>query len=133
MVGGDPEGVMFEGGVGNGMVGGGGGSGKLAGSVGSGIFGGGAGGGIAKDGVLRRGVMLFSEARANDRKAPVLGLDCNTGGSSAGGFDARLPGTKEGVEAIARTGRVEDIRNGAGMVRVWKEVGRRDCVAEVAD
>tara|TARA_R110002003_G_scaffold45_20_gene3663 strand:+ start:25384 stop:25809 length:426 start_codon:yes stop_codon:yes gene_type:complete len=133
IVGGEPEGVTLGGRVGSGIVGGGGGNGRFGGSVGSGMFGGGAGGGIANEGMLRLGVILFSEARASDRNAPVLGLGCKLGTSSVGGFDVRLPGMKDGVEAMARTGRAEDRRNGAGVFRAWKDVGRRGCVAEVAD
>jgi hypothetical protein len=43
------------------------------------------------------------------------------------GLDVRLPGTKDGVDATARTGREGVRRNGAGVVRACTDIGRRDC------
>ena len=57
----------------------------------------------------------------------MLGVDCKlpfTRGAIVGVFEARRPGTNEGVEDMARTGRDED-RKGAGSDRICTEVGRR--------
>jgi hypothetical protein len=48
-------------------------------------------------------------------------------------LELRLLGTKDGVEAMARTGRDEVRRNGAGVVRACTEVGRRGWAAWPVD
>jgi hypothetical protein len=113
------------------MFGGGVGYDELGGGGGSGISGGGAGGGSASAGMLRRGVMCFGRvgACASGFSKPTLGL-CGMLSSRFVGegevLEALLPvpGTNDGVEEMARTGRTE-VENGAGLGRACTDVGRR--------
>jgi len=99
--------------------------------VGRGIVGGGAGGGKPKLGMLRLGVVMaciwYRCASACCLSVSMLGTDCR--GRAVGVrvwvLEARWPGTNEGVEGIARTGREEE-RKGAGSDRIWTEEGRRN-------
>jgi hypothetical protein len=56
----------------------------------------------------------------------LVGLALSLVGDGSGGFDNRLPGTKEGVEATALIGRFDDRRKGAGLVRPCTD-WRREC------
>jgi hypothetical protein len=113
MLGGGAGRPMLGGGGGSGMLGGGVGEVGLRGGVGSGMVGGGAGGGRPMDARLRLGVMVFCCAKACCRSASTLGVGLWLAVSDAGvgALDIRRPGTKDGVDAIARIGRFD--RKGA--------------------
>jgi hypothetical protein len=115
-----------------------GGRGKFGGSVGNGIFGGGTGGGRPIAVMARLGVMNFCSAGicVCSCDAPPTsetdGWEISVLDVSAWGLEVRLPGTKDGVDATARTGRDGLRRNGAGEVRACTDIGRRGCVVWAA-
>lgn len=138
MVGGGAGRPMLDGGGGgSGMLGGGVGEVRLrggVGSVGSGMVGGGAGGGRPMEARLRRGVMVFCCAKACCRSASTLGVGLwdlvSDDGASA--LDILRPGTKDGVDAMARIGRFD--RKGAWSAeRTCTEAGRRSCCDACAE
>ena len=99
----------------------------LGGGGGSGVSGGGMAGGRAMAAMLRLGARPLSWAIvwAWTRSVSMPGLDCKLLGVGTIGLDVRRPGTNEGVDATARTGR-EFKRKGAGLfVRTCTDVGRR--------
>jgi hypothetical protein len=136
MLGGGPGTDMpgdVDGSGGRGAFGGVGGRGRFGGSVGNGIFGGGTGGGRPIAAMLRLGVMNFCSACAcvcsrNAAMPEADGWVVSRLDASTCGLEVRLPGTKDGVDATARTGREGVRMNGAGAVRACTDVGRRGCV-----
>jgi hypothetical protein len=121
----------WEGGGGKGILGGVGGGGRFGGRVGNGISGGGAGGGRPMAVMLRLGATNFcSTSGCGCFNTVELETDEGTFWKlDAGdcGLELRLLGTKDGVEATARTGRDEVRRKVAGVVRACTEIGRRGC------
>ena len=116
---------------GRGMFGGGVGCDILGGGGGSGMSGGGAGGGSASTGMLLRGMMFFAVVCpcASWFSAPTLVLWGRPWSGLVGAGEVLeallpVPGTNEGVEEMARTGRTED-KKGAGLDRTCTDVGRR--------
>jgi hypothetical protein len=124
-------GLGTEGGAGREILGGGAGSAVvgggelLGGSVGSGMLGGGARGGRAMGAMLRLGATRCCLCSGSGDGALVGCAGLSLVGDGTGGVEVRRPGRKDGVEAMARTGRFELRRNGAGLVRPctdWRRI-----------
>ena len=110
--------------VGKGLFGGSVGRVMLGGGVGRGILGGGTGGGRPTAGIFRLGPVLFRDFCACCDALGALG--------GTGVVESLRPGTNDGVEDMARTGR-EDDKKGAGSERIWTDVGRRSVGAGLAE